>query len=151
MKKHALFAITAAWTATLLASPASADYAGSILGNEAAIRESIIASERKPLKEAGYSPYAGKNYPGQVLWGDTHLHTNLSLDARAFGATVGPEQAYRLARGEEITSSHGERIKLSRALDWLVIADHSDAMGAMDEVIKGNPASIKGPYSQRLV
>ena len=44
MKKHGLFAITAAWTATSIASPASADYAGSILGNEAAIRESIIAS-----------------------------------------------------------------------------------------------------------
>ena len=145
MKKHALLGITLAWTATLLAFPASADYAGSILGNEAAIRESIIASEKKPLKEAGYSPYAGKNYPVQVLWGDTHLHTNLSLDARAFGATVGPEQAYRLARGEEITSSHGERIKLSRPLDWLVVADHSDAMGAMDEVIKGNPDLLKDP------
>ncbi|MCX2980865.1 DUF3604 domain-containing protein [Halieaceae bacterium IMCC14734] len=145
MKKDALVAISVALLVTWLVSSASADYAGSILGNEAAIKQSIIAAEKKPLKEAGYSPYAGKNYPGQVLWGDTHLHTKLSLDARAFGATLGPEQAYRLARGEEITSSHGERIKLSRALDWLVIADHSDAMGAMDEVIKGNPELLKDP------
>ena len=145
MKKKALLTIITAVIGTSLASPASADYAGSIVGNEAAIKQSIVAAQAKPLKASGYSPYAGKNYPGQVLWGDTHLHTNLSLDARAFGATVGPEEAYRLARGEEITSSHGERIKLSRALDWLVIADHSDAMGAMDEVVKGNPNLLKDP------
>ncbi|MFV2056834.1 MAG: DUF3604 domain-containing protein, partial [Thiohalomonadales bacterium] len=100
---------------------------------------------QKPLKESGYSPYAGTNYPTKVLWGDSHLHTKLSLDARAFGVTLGPEQAYRLARGEEITTSLGDRVKLSRPLDWLVVADHSDAMGAMDEVVKGNPALIKDP------
>jgi len=122
-----------------------ADYAGSILGNEAQVKASL---ETKPLKASGYSPYAGKNYPSQVLWGDTHLHTNLSLDARAFGVTLGPEEAYRLARGEEITTSHGERIKLSRALDWLVVADHSDGLGAMDEVVKGNPDLLTDPKTQ---
>ncbi len=122
---------------------ADADYAGSILGSKEDVKAGIDAKSKKPLKEAGYSPYAGKNYPTKVLWGDTHLHTNLSLDARAFGVTLGPEQAYRLAHGEEITTSHGERIKLSRPLDWLVVADHSDAMGAMDEVVKDNPALLK--------
>jgi len=124
---------------------ANADYVGSILGNKDDIKQGLSKKGKKPLKEAGYSPYAGTNYPTKVLWGDTHLHTNLSLDARAFGVTLGPEQAYRLARGEEITSSHGERIKLSRPLDWLVVADHSDALGAMDEVVKGNPALMKDP------
>jgi len=97
------------------------------------------------FKKPGYSPYAGQNFPSKPLWGDTHLHTNLSLDARAFGATVGPADAYRLARGEEITTSHGERIKLSRPLDWLVIADHSDAMGTMDEIVKGNLDLLRDP------
>jgi len=40
---------------------------------------------RSGIKEKGYSPYAGRNYPTKVLWGDTHLHTSNSLDARAFG------------------------------------------------------------------
>ncbi|WP_136805548.1 DUF3604 domain-containing protein [Desulfosediminicola flagellatus] len=101
--------------------------------------ESIKSAFSKP----GYSPYAGRNYPTQVLWGDTHLHTSLSLDARAFGVTIGPEGAYRLARGEEITTSHGERLKLSRPLDWLVIADHSDAMGAMSKIIEGDPNLLR--------
>jgi hypothetical protein len=80
-----------------------------------------------------------------VLWGDTHLHTSLSLDARAFGATIGPEEAYRLARGEVVTASHGERVKLSRPLDWLVVADHSDAMGAMNKIVDGDPNLMRDP------
>jgi len=93
----------------------------------------------RPFEVTGYSPYAGRDFPTKVLWGDTHLHTALSLDARAFGVILGPEEAYRFARGEEVTASHGERVQLSRPLDWLVVADHSDGMGAMSEIIKGNP------------
>jgi hypothetical protein len=127
---------------------ARADYAGSILGNEEAVREGLAMKDQQSLKEAGYSPYAGKNFPTQVLWGDTHLHTKLSLDARAFGVTLGPEEAYRFARGDEVTTTHGERIKLSRPLDWLVVTDHSDALGAMDEVVKGNPDLLKDPKAK---
>jgi hypothetical protein len=99
------------------------------------------AAER--FEVTGYSPYAGRDYPTEVLWGDTHLHTSLSLDARAFGVILGPEEAYRFARGEEVTTSHGERVKLSRPLDWLVVSDHSDAMGAMNEIVKGNPTLLE--------
>jgi hypothetical protein len=104
-----------------------------------------LNSVKEAFKKPGYSPYAGRNFPTRVLWGDTHVHTNLSLDARAFGVTLGPEEAYRFARGEEVTTSHGERVKLSRPLDWLVIADHSDAMGTMNEIVKGNPTLLRDP------
>jgi len=96
-------------------------------------------------KAPRYSPYAGRGYPTEVFWGDTHLHTSNSLDARGFGATLGPEEAYRLARGEEVVTTHGEPLKLSRPLDWLVVADHSDGMGAMTEIIAGNPDLLKDP------
>jgi hypothetical protein len=119
------------------ALPAFADYVGAVKGDEEAVKQGI--------KKPGYSPYAGRNFPTQVYWGDTHLHTNLSLDARAFGVILDPEEAYRFARGEEITASHGERVKLSRPLDWLVVTDHSDAMGTMNEIIKGNPALMRSP------
>ena len=87
----------------------------------------------------GYSPYAGRGFPTEVFWGDTHVHTDNSLDARAFGVTIGPEEAFRLARGEEVVATHGEPVKLRQPLDWLVVADHSDGMGAMKEIIAGNP------------
>ena len=97
------------------------------------------------FKADNFSPYAGRRFPTQVLWGDTHLHTSNSLDARAFGAILDPEQAYRLARGEEISTSHGLRVKLSRPLDWLVVADHSDGLGAMNEIIAGNLSLMRDP------
>jgi len=28
-----------------------------------------------------YSPYARRGFPSNVYWGDTHLHTSLSMDA----------------------------------------------------------------------
>ncbi len=122
----------------LLTSPVSADKQ---------VGEMTLSPEEgaQIFKEPGYSPYAGRNFPTQVYWGDTHLHTANSLDARAFGVTIDPEGAYRLARGDEITTSHGERIRLSRPLDWLVVADHSDAMGAMKEIIAGNPNLLRDP------
>ena len=51
------------------------------------------------------------------------------MDAGAFGARLMPEDAHRFARGEELTSSTGLKVKLSRPLDFLVVADHSDNMG----------------------
>lgn len=85
-----------------------------------------------------YSPYVDEQLPRQVLWGDTHLHTNLSMDARAFGATLTVEDAYRFARGEMVTASMGQKAKLSRPLDFLVVADHSDALGVMNALIAGD-------------
>ncbi|SDL32739.1 DUF3604 domain-containing protein, partial [Aliiruegeria lutimaris] len=92
-----------------------------------------------------FSPYAGRDFPTRPLWGDTHVHTSNSLDARAFGVVLGPADAYRFARGEEVTTSHGLRVKLSRPLDWLVVADHSDAMGAMNEIVAGNATLMRDP------
>ena len=84
----------------------------------ASVKESDV---KGVFKAPGYSPYAGRRFPTRPLWGDTHLHTSNSLDARAFGVTLGPEEAYRLARGEEIKTTFGERIKLSRPLGKLAV------------------------------
>jgi len=86
-----------------------------------------------------YSPYAQRSFPSQVYWGDTHLHTGLSLDAGLFGCILGHEDAYRFARGEEIKSSTGQPVKLSRPLDWIVITDHSDMMGIATDIQRGTP------------
>ncbi len=68
--------------------------------------------------------------PERVYWGDTHLHTSNSIDAFGFGVKLGPEEALRFARGEEVTSTWGLQAKLDRPLDFLVIADHSGGLGA---------------------
>ena len=86
-----------------------------------------------------YSPYAKRNFPEIPLWGETHLHTSWSMDARAFGNTLGPRDAYRAARGDEVISATGQAFRLSRPLDWIVIADHSDGLGMMGDIIDGTP------------
>ncbi|TNE33761.1 MAG: DUF3604 domain-containing protein [Alphaproteobacteria bacterium] len=69
-------------------------------------------------------------FPDRPYWGDTHLHTNNSIDAFGFGVRLGPEDALKFASGEEVTSTTGVKAKLSRPLDFLVIADHSDGLGS---------------------
>jgi hypothetical protein len=96
-----------------------------------------------------YSPYAQRSFPGRPLWGDTHLHTGLSVDAGLFGARLGVADAYKFARGEELVSSTGQPVKLSRPLDWLVVADHSDAMGFVQDLAAGDPNILSFEEGQR--
>jgi hypothetical protein len=92
-----------------------------------------------------YSPYAQRSFPSNVYWGETHLHTGLSLDAGLFGNILTPVDAYRFARGEEIISSTGQPVKLGRPLDWLVVADHSDMMGIALDIKSGAPNILADP------
>lgn len=100
-------------------------------------------------KDANYSPYAGLNYPTRVYWGDTHLHTSFSFDAGSFGNRLLPEDAFRFARGEEVVSSTGQRAKLSRPLDFLVVSDHSEQMGFFPMLLKGDPFVMAHPDGRR--
>ena len=93
----------------------------------------------KAFAKPNYSPYANRAFPTKVYWGDTHLHTVLSVDAGAFGNRLGLDEAYRFARGEEVVSATGQGVKLSRPLDFLVIADHSDGYGLFNKIINGDP------------
>ena len=101
-----------------------------------------------PVKRP-YSPYAGRNFPTRPLFGDTHLHTSASFDAGAFGARLGPREALRFARGEEVMASSGQPAKLSRPLDFLVVADHSDNMGFFPDLLAGKPELLADPVGRR--
>jgi Protein of unknown function (DUF3604) len=85
----------------------------------------------------------------KLLWGDTHLHTLNSADAFSFGARLSPADAYKFARGDEITSNTGQEVKLKRPLDFLVIADHAEGLGLINELYVGNPKLIKDPKAKR--
>ena len=67
------------------------------------------------------------DYAENVYFGDAHIHTALSVDAALWGTSLRPEDAYRYARGEELTSFKGWKTKLKRPLEWTVVADHSHA------------------------
>ena len=71
------------------------------------------------------------------------------MDAGAFGARLGPRDAYRFARGEQVTSSTGQPVKLSRPLDFLVVADHSDNMGFFPDLFAGKPELLADPTGRK--
>jgi hypothetical protein len=79
----------------------------------AALAMPSIAQEDIPPSEAlsdayqgkSYSPYANRGFPSRPYWGDSHLHTGLSLDAGAFGARLDPRDAHRFARFVASTST----------------------------------------------
>lgn len=99
--------------------------------------------------ERPYSPYAGREFPTRPLFGDTHLHTGFSMDAGAFGARLDPRDAYRFARGEQITASSNQPVKLSRPLDFLVVADHSDNMGFFPALNAGDSNILANATGKR--
>ena len=88
-------------------------------------------------------------YPEKVLFGDVHLHTSNSSDAFAFGVRIGPEEALRFARGEEVTSTIGIKAKLDRPLDFLVITDHSDGLAVMKKIYEAPGILIRDPTIKR--
>ena len=92
-----------------------------------------------------YSPYAERDFPSNVYFGDTHLHTDISMDAGAFGNRLGLDPAYKFARGEQVESSKAGPVRLSRPLDFLVVADHSDNMGFFPDLIAGAPFILADP------
>ncbi len=96
-----------------------------------------------------YSPYVGHAYPTRPYFGDTHLHTAFSMDAGAFGARLTPRDAYRFARGEVVTASSGQPARLSRPLDFLVVADHSDNMGFFPDLFGGKPDVMADPTGRK--
>jgi hypothetical protein len=96
-------------------------------------------------KGKAYSPYAQRGFPSRPLFGDTHLHTAMSMDAGAFGNRLGIREAYQFARGDEVKSATGLPAKLSRPLDFLVVADHSDNMGFFPDMMAGAPHILSDP------
>ena len=89
------------------------------------------------LAPTKFSPYADRNFPQSPLWGDSHLHTMVSVDAGTM-TRLSQEQAFRFARGEQVKTTHGLQAKLSRPLDWIVVSDHAEMYGLMPQLLSGD-------------
>ncbi len=99
-------------TTTILAVAAIAVLAmpgGPALGAEWTPDKSQVVEQPKP-----YSPYVDQHFPQKVFFGDTHFHSNLSVDSGLIGNRIDLEKAFRVARGEEIRTSTGQRAQSSR-------------------------------------
>ena len=97
-----------------------------------------------------YSPDLDQSHPVNVYWGDTHLHTNLSVDAAGFGNDrLTPDDAYRFAKGEAIRAHNGQEARLRRPLDFLVVADHAVNIGVLPRIARRDPLIMKTSVGKR--
>ena len=97
-----------------------------------------------------YSPAARDTVPRRVFFGDLHLHSRASADAYAMGnVSLSADDAYRFARGEEVTSSSGLPVRLRRPLDFLAVTDHAEFLGVLDAFHRNNPVLLASPLGRR--
>ena len=97
-----------------------------------------------------YSPPVTHDYPDNVYWGDTHLHTYHSADAFPLGTLITPDQAYRFAKGETIRATGGDEVRLRRSLDFLMVSDHAENMGVLPRLAVGDPELLKSEDGRRF-
>jgi len=112
-------------------------------------QEFTVHKDSHSGKVEHYSPYIDQHFPQQVYFGDTHLHTSWSADAGLAGATLGPEFAYRVSRGEQVISQTGLPFKLIRPLDFVVVADHAENIGIYDYLDRGDPILLESPNGRK--
>jgi len=68
----------------------------------------------------------------QPYFGDTHVHTNLSMDAVINGTPNDPSDAYDFAKGAPLPYTAGNPVataQLKRPLDYAVATDHAEFFG----------------------
>ena len=114
-----------------------------------ATTSAMFDKEHTKAERKEFSPYVNHAYPTNVYFGDTHLHTSLSMDAGTFGNRLGLDDAYRFTKGEQVTASKGFKAKMGRPLDFVVVADHSDGMGFFDMFAKGDPSVMDKDEGRR--
>ena len=119
-----------------------------VLGPAFASPQELVVTEEDFKEQRVYSPYAGRAYSDQVFFGDTHFHTNLSVDAGLVGTTLGVDEGYRFARGEKVISNTGQPVQLIRPLDFLVITDHAEMIGLAPMIHESNPALLADPWGK---
>ena len=108
----------------------------------------IKPSDLTSLKH--FSPYAFRSVPDQVLFGDMHIHSNLSPDAGLLGTSLTAADVFRAARGDTVISNTGQPFRLVRPLDFLVLTDHAEAMGLAPMVREGNPVLLSSSRGREV-
>jgi hypothetical protein len=111
------------------------------------------AQEDAPATQPGertYSPYPAQDFPNRVFFGDTHCHTSYSADAGMIGNRLGPDDAYRFAKGETVTSSTGLPARLARPLDFLVVSDHAENLGLAPLLADKDETLMATAFGQEL-
>ncbi|MEM6579197.1 MAG: DUF3604 domain-containing protein [Pseudomonadota bacterium] len=108
-----------------------------------------VVSEDTVREQRIYSPFVGRAYPDQVLFGDLHFHTEISFDAGLIGTSLNMHDAFRIARGEKIVSNTGQPVQLIRPLDFLAITEHAEMLGLATAIRASDPRLLADEWGRR--
>ena len=86
----------------------------------------------------------------RAMFGETHLHTNLSFDAFIFGNRNGPDAAYDFAKGKAITHPLGFDMKIRVPLDFQAVTDHAAYLGMVPAMFDPESAVANHPIAAGL-
>ena len=86
----------------------------------------------------------------KALFGETHLHTNLSFDAFIFGNRNGPDEAYEFAKGKAIKHPAGFDMKMRVPLDFQAVTDHAMYLGMVPAMFDTSTSVAAHPVATRL-
>ena len=118
---------------------------------EMEVKATDLKVSAKPAEkdaERIYSPFVGRDYPDQVLFGDSHFHTELSFDAGLVGTSLDAHDGFKVARGEKVISNTGQPVQLIRPLDFLVITDHAEMLGMATAIRESSPILLEDPWGK---
>ena len=110
----------------------------------------IVVSSIGAWAAEQHSPPTTVDFPTNVYWGDTHLHTNMSVDANGMGnRLLTPDDAYRFAKGEAVRAHNGQTVRLRRPLDFLAVTDHAVNLGVLPRLQAGDPLILSTDVGRR--
>ena len=67
------------------------------------------------------------------------------------GNTLGPDEAFRFARGEKVRASAGDYAQLIRPLDFLIVADQAENLGLAPMVAESNTGLLRNVWGRHCM
>lgn len=94
---------------------------------------------------------AGYNELRNPYFGETHLHTGWSFDEAIYNVMLGPDNAYRHARGERVKHPNGQEVQLKIPLDFMVVSEHAEYLGVLRQMYDPDNPLSKHPMAASIV
>lgn len=101
------------------------------------------------IEESGRTE--GYSETRNAYFGETHLHTGWSFDEAIYNVQLGPENAYRHARGEQVLHPNGDTVQLKIPLDFMIVSDHAEYLGVLVRMYDPNDPLSKHPLAETIV
>ncbi|MBK8306643.1 MAG: DUF3604 domain-containing protein [Gammaproteobacteria bacterium] len=126
---------------SILRNPVTAQFASSLLAGLITLQAAVA---EETARTTGY------NKLRNPYFGQTHLHSGWSFDEAIYNVTLGPDNAYRHARGEKVKHPAGFDVQLRIPLDFMIQSDHAEYLGVLVRMYNPDDPLSKHRLPRRL-